>query len=53
MAAHDRAARTWNLEKASAFGMHGEEVDGMDVLAVEEQHKEQLSALEQEKGLLF
>ena len=33
--AHDRAtSHTEIWKKASAFGMHGEEVDGMDVLAV-------------------
>ena len=33
--AHDRAtSHTEIWRKASAFGMHGEEVDGMDVLAV-------------------
>ena len=33
--AHDRATSNPEIwRKASAFGMHGEEVDGMDVLAV-------------------
>ncbi len=33
--AHDRATSNTEIwRKASAFGMHGEEVDGMDVLAV-------------------
>merc|ERR1711934_1091465 len=33
--AHDRATSNPEIwKKASAFGMHGEEVDGMDVLAV-------------------
>ncbi len=35
--AHDRATSDPEIwRKASAFGMHGEEVDGMDVLAVRE-----------------
>ena len=33
--AHDRATSNPEIwRKASSFGMHGEEVDGMDVLAV-------------------
>ena len=50
--AHDRATSN-PVGESRRFGMHGEEVDGMDVLAVEVPHKEQLSGQEQGKTQLF